>query len=326
MKILVTGATGFIGKHLSQRIAEQGNIVHTLFRSEEKIADMHHPNILFFKGDVTDSKSLRTAMKGCECIFHLAACTLGWAKQKNIFERINYQGTINVLDIAIEQNIKKVVVTSTASVFGPSVNNFTVNENTKRSFPFLTEYERTKDLADIAIMEKYSSRINVCIVCPTRVFGPGELNAANSVTRLIHLYISGKFRFLPGNGQSVGNYVFVEDVVEGMLLALEKGRSGERYILGGENMSFSEFFERISAITGRSYKLIPIPFFVMMIIASVMKFLADVFQISPLITPEWVRKYLYNWSISSDKAKNKLNYKPQSFKEGLKKTVMWIKN
>ena len=146
------------------------------------------------------------------------------------------------------------------------------------------------------------------------------------MTRLIHLYSSGKFRFLPSNGQSVGNYVFVEDVVEGMVLAMKKGKSGERYILGGENMSFSEFFSGISTITGRSYKLIRMPVFIMMTVAGLMKFLAVAFRIPPLITPGWVRKYVYNWNISIEKAKNDLNYKPQSFKNGLNKTIMWIKN
>jgi len=326
MKVFVSGATGFIGKHLSQKLAEQGNIVHALYRSGKKTVDMQHPNIIFFKGDITDIDSLYIAMKNCEYVFHLAAYAKVWSKQRNTFEIVNYQGTVNVLETAIQHRIKKVIVTSTAGVFGPSSNAIPVNEFSKRTVPYFSEYERTKDLADKMIMEKYSSKIDVTIVCPTRVFGPGELSASNSVTRLISLYISGKYRFLPGKGQSIGNYVYIDDVVTGMLLALEKGCAGERYILGGENVSFSDFFARLSNITGKSYTLFKIPVAIIMLLATTMKFFAILFQIPPLLTPGWARKYLYDWKLSSNKAGEELNYKPQLLEEGFIKTVMWIKS
>jgi len=326
MKVLVTGATGFIGKHLSRKLAEQGAIVHALFRSDKKTVDMQHPNIIFFKGDITDIDSLYIAMKDCEYVFHLAAYAKVWSKQRNTFEIINYQGTVNLLETAIQHRIKKVIVTSTAGVFGPSSNTFPVDESSERTVPYFSEYEQTKDLADKMIMEKYSSKIDVTIVCPARVFGPGELSASNSVTRLISLYISGKFRFLPGNGQSIGNYVYVDDVVTGMLLARENGCPGERYILGGENVSYSDFFTRLSNITGKSYTLFKIPVAVIMFLAATMKFFAVIFRIPPLLTPGWARKYLYDWKLSSKKAGEELNYKPQSLEEGFNKTIMWIKS
>lgn len=326
IKVLVTGTTGFIGKHLSRKLAERGYTVHAIYRSDKKISGMQHPNIIFFRGDITDTESLSAAMKGCEYVFHLAAYAKVWARNKNTFEEINYQGTINVLNTAIKENVKKVVITSTAGVFGPSENESPVDEITVRSIPCFTEYERTKELTDTLIRVKYSSLINVCTVCPTRVFGPGELSAANSVTRMIHLYISGKFHWLPGNGRAIGNYVYVDDVAEGILLALEKGRSGECYILGGENVSFTGFFEEISRLTGSSYRLFSVPVFLLIFISRIMKLLADIFHLPPLITPGWVRKYSYNWIVSSQKARNELEYQPVSFKEGLQATLMWIKN
>ncbi len=287
MKVLVTGATGFIGKHLVKKLADQGYTVHALYRSEKKIFGMEYPYISFFRGDVTDTDSLMKAMKDCECVFHLAAYAKAWAKQKQTYEIINCQGTVNVLETAIKQRVKKVIVTSTAGVFGPTQNNWLTDESSKRKVPYFTEYERTKDLTDKIIIEKYTGKIDVSIVCPTRVFGPGELTESNSVTKLIGLYIRGKFRFLPANGQSIGNYVFVGDVVNGLLLAMKKGRTGERYIFGGENLSYSDFFSRISDLTGKRYSMIKTPVFIIMVLAVIMKFLAVVFGLPPILTPGW---------------------------------------
>ena len=326
MKVLVTGATGFIGRHLVKKLADQGYSVHTLYRSENKNYGMEHPDISFFRGDVTDIDSLMKAMKDCECVFHLAAYAKAWAKQKQTYEIINYQGTVNMLEAAIKQHVKKIVVTSTAGVFGPSQNNKPVDESSKRRFPYFTEYERTKDLADKIVIAKYSGKIDVSIVCPTRVFGSGELTESNSVTKLIGLFIRGKFGILPGNGQHIGNYVFVEDVVNGLLLAMKKGRTGERYILGGENLSYSDFFSRISDLTGKRYPMIKIPVFMIIFLASMMKLLAVIFGLPPVLTPEWARKYLYDWYLSDKKARKELGYQPQSLNEGLAKTISWIRN
>ncbi len=324
MRIFVTGSTGFIGKHLVRTLANKGFIVHALYRSENKIADIHHPNIHFFKGDITNTSSLKKAMKGCEYVFHLAAHAKVWSKQKKAFELINYQGTINVLEAALENQVKKVIFTSTVRVFGPSSGNQPVNESSIRNIPYFSEYERTKGQADKLIINKYATKIPVCIVCPTRVFGPGELSESNSVTRLIDLYIRGKFRFLPGNGRSVGNYVYVEDVINGMMLAFEKGRPGERYILGGTNISYREFFLIISGLTSKNYRMIKLPVFVIVGIAGIMKLMAIVFRIPPIITPGWARNYLCNWSVSSKKAIKELGYKPQPIEEGLSRTIVWL--
>jgi len=326
MKILVTGATGFIGKHLVQRLIEQGNRIHILYRSEVKISDLHHPDILLFKGDILTIQSLQKAMKDCDYVLHLAAYAKVWARQKQTYYTSNYTGTMNILETALENKIKKVIVVSTAGVFGPSSNDLMVDETTRRTIPYFSEYERTKDLADRSIIENYANKLHVCIVCPTRVFGPGELSESNSVTRLIRLYTRGKFRFLPGNGQSIGNYVFVDDVVNGMLLALENGKTGERYILGGDNISYTGFFSLLSKITGKTYKMFKLPVRLILLVAGFLKLLAVLFRIPPLITPGWARKYLYNWNVSSEKARQELNYTTHPLEEGITVTLNWFKN
>jgi nucleoside-diphosphate-sugar epimerase len=324
MKILVTGATGFIGIHLCNELARRGYIVNALYRSDEKARYLKNKNIRLFRGDVTDNLSLRNAVNGCDFVFHLAAYAQVWSKNPDMFHEINYAGTLNVLNEAEQAGVKKIVVTSTAGVFGPSDGNV-VAENTKRQIPFFTLYEKTKADAEELILDRAVKGMNVVIVNPTRVYGPGLLNTSNSVTRIIKFYIEGKFRFLPGNGKSIGNYVFINDVISGHILALEKGVAGERYILGGENISYKDLFNIISEISHKRYKLFRFPLSLMLFVSSVMMVMARIFGLKPLITPGWVRKYNYNWVLSSDKARIQLGYKITPLKDGINETLNFIR-
>jgi nucleoside-diphosphate-sugar epimerase len=324
MKILVTGATGFIGQQLVKRLIDDGNSVHVLYRDKNKLNALPKKNLTPFKGDILEKDSLKLAMKDCEQVYHLAACASVWVKNKNEYFDINFTGTLNVLETAIRCGAKKIIITSTAGVFGPSQNNEFVDENTGRHIDYFNEYERTKDYTDRYVIENYSKKIDVVTVCPTRVFGPGELSNSNAATKMIKMYYGRKWKFLPGNGKSIGNYVFIDDVIKGMLLAMQKGKTGERYILGGENLSFVDFFQEITCQTGKNYRLFRIPVWILMLLSQMMAFFAKAFGIKPLITPGWTSKYLHNWIVLSEKAKKELNYKPVSFSEGLKKTIKWI--
>jgi nucleoside-diphosphate-sugar epimerase len=324
MKILVTGATGFIGIHLCNELARRGYIVNALYRSDEKARYLKNKNIRLFRGDVTDTLSLKNAVKGCDFVFHLAAYAQVWSKNPRMFHEINYTGTLNVLNEAEQAGVKKIVVTSTAGVLGPSDGDM-VDENTKRQVPFFTLYEKTKSDAERLILGRAAKGMNVVIVNPTRVYGPGLLNASNSVTRIIKSYVKGKFRFLPGNGESIGNYVFISDVISGLILALEKGVAGERYILGGENLSYKDFFKVLSELSGCKYRLFRFPLGLMLFVSFIMLVMAKTFGLKPLITPGWVRKYNYNWVLSSDKAREKLGYKITPLKEGINETLNFIR-
>jgi nucleoside-diphosphate-sugar epimerase len=323
MKILVTGATGFIGIHLCRELVRQGYIVNALYRSRGKAEQIKHKNIHLFKGDVTDTLSIRKAIKECDFVFHLAACAQVWSKDPCLFYEINYKGTLNVLNEAEGAGIKKIVVTSTAGVFGPSDGKM-VDENTKRQTEYFTLYEKTKAEAEELILNRTAKGMNIVIVNPTRVYGPGLLNISNSVTRIVRLYTEGKFRFLPGNGKSIGNYVFIDDVVAGHILALEKGVAGERYILGGENISYAGFFKVLAEISGKSYLLFRFPLNLMLFVSFIMLMLARSFGIKPLITPGLVRKYNYNWVLSSNKAQSELGYKITPLKSGITETLKFI--
>lgn len=323
MRILITGATGFIGVKLCLRLANQGHIIHALYRSESKIQQLKHDNIRLLKGDITNIRSLEFAMQSCDYVYHLASYTKLWVKNHDTYSKINYQGTLNVLNVANKLGIKKIVVTSTAGVFGPSTNNI-VSEKSKKPTDFFTEYELTKAKAEDLVKDHVRKGQNVVIVNPTRVFGPGLLSASNSVTKIISLYIKGRFRIIPGNGKSIGNYVFIDDVVNGHILAMEKGEKGERYILGGINVSYIEFFKSLANVSGKKYSQFKLPVFLMLSISLLMFFLGRRFGIAPLITPCWVRKYCYNWELSCKKAIEKLRYEITPLEEGLRRTVCYL--
>lgn len=323
MTILITGATGFIGQKLCHRLACQDHDIHALYRSESKRRSFISRNIKWFKGDINDEKSLERAMTHCDRVFHLAAFAKVWAKDPHTYYRVNYLGTKNVLNAAKKLGVKKIVYTSTAGVFGPSKNNI-VDEKASRSGKGMTEYERTKAKAEELIMDYVNQGLQITIVNPSRIFGPGLLSDSNSVTRMIDLYRAGKFRIVPGNGKSIGNYAYIDDVVEGHVLAMEKGESGEKYILGGTNVSYRDFFHTLSGVTGKKYYQFSLPVPLMLALSGAMLLLANTVGVPPLITPRWVMKYNYNWELTSQKSADQLGYRMTSLEEGFRKTIDYL--
>jgi len=321
--LLVTGATGFVGKQLALRLAGSGHKVHAMYRSEAKIGELEHPNIRLFKGTLTDLASIDNAMKGCDQVYHLAAFAAVWTrKPEEIYEQ-NVQGTTNILESALKHGVKRVVHTSTAGVFGPSGEKPNSEDNPIAETHFV-HYDRSKARAEQIINNYVRDGMDVIIVNPTRVYGPGKLGDSNGVTRMIRDYIKGKWHIIPGNGQSVGNYVYIDDVVEGHILAMEKGRTGERYLLGASDLSFNEFFNILKEVTGSHYFLIKIPLFIGISIAAIMLTIAKLTGRMPLITPRLLKRYSHNWAVSSEKARSELGYDPVDFREGLRRTVEWL--
>jgi farnesol dehydrogenase len=322
--VLVTGATGFVGKQLALRLAVSGHTVHALYRSEAKIEGLKHPNIKPFKGALGDLASIDNAMKGCDQVYHLAAFAAVWTRNAEEIYEQNVQGTVNILESARKLGVKRVVYTSTAGVFGPSGENPNTEDSPLAETHFI-HYDRSKVQAEQKVKAYAKDGMDVVIVHPTRVYGPGKLGDSNGVTRMIRDYLNGNWHIIPGNGKSVGNYVFIDDVVDGHILAMEKGRKGERYLLGGSDLSFNEFFRILKEVTGSRYFLIKIPLFAGIFIASIMLTFAKLTGRMPLITPGLLKRYSHNWAVSSEKARTELGYDPVDFRGGLHRTVEWLK-
>jgi len=325
MKVFVSGATGFIGIQLVKRLREEGHEVHALYRSESKAELIRHPDVKLFKGDILDQASLERALEGCEEAYHTAAFAGVWAKDPTLVYRLNVNGALNVIEAAGRQGIRRLVLTSTAGVLGPSQKD-AVHESSPAPASFFTEYERSKSKLEQQLLGRSDTNPEVVLVNPTRVYGPGYLSESNGVTKMIKQYVKGKWRLIPGNGKSSGNYVFVEDVVTGHLLAMHKGKPGERYILGGENISYIQLFTLVREASGARKKLFKVPLWIMLAVAGFMKGISILTGRPPLIVPGLVRKFNHNWIVSSDKAIRDLGYQPIDARTGIQLTLQWIKD
>lgn len=324
MKIFITGSTGLIGRELLPYLLANGFQVNALYRSEEKRKDLLHLPVNWIKGTIGDTACLEKGMLDCEAVIHAAAFAGIYAPAHQIME-VNYHGTRHVLEVARQLDIKKIIYISSAGVFGPSGNGITDETTVNGSF-YATPYDKIKSMTEDLAMKYAAEGLPVVVVNPTRLYGPGLMNEANSVTLLIQKYLRGRWKFIPGNGKAIGNYVFISDVARGIKLALEKGKPGEKYILGGDNVSFDDFFDLLGKISGRKHSMIHVPYPVILSVSSLLLAWAVLTRTRPPITPGLIKKYVQNWNVSSNKAIKELGYQPTSLEEGLQITINWLKN
>ncbi len=328
MSILVTGAGGFLGELLTNRLLEQGEEVHAMVHHSKMDVHQEQERLKIHQGDVEDPDSIRRIMEGCDRVYHLAALAAPWVKDPSLFHRVNVKGTEQVLKIAEELKVKRVLHTSSAATIGPQKDERPVTEEQLQpEEEALTEYERTKIRAEGKVRETVrEGRIDALIVNPTRLYGPGPLKTSNAVTQMLRDHANGKWRIVPGNGKSVGNYVFTMDVIDGMIRAMEYGKSGENYLLGGENIDLADLFRKWADVTGHHRRMIRIPVPFLLATAHGMKAWASITGRPPLITPPWVRKYLQkDWAADISKARKELGYEPRSLKDGFQRTFEWLK-
>lgn len=320
---MVTGSTGFIGSHLTQELLSAGHYLHLLIRGDKARVYPAHPQIKIFQGDILNHKVLDNASLGCEQIYHLAGLASVWAPDNRHFYQINSHGTDLICQTALRQGISKVVFSSTAGTFGPS-DAAPVNENTLRTHDFFNSYESSKFIAEERALHYYSKGLQIVTVNPSRVYGPGLLSESNPFTRLMRLYLQRKWRIMPGNGQHIGNYVFIQDVVLGLIAAMDRGIAGEKYLLGGQDISYSDFFKILGDLSGKRIKLNRLPLSLLKVLSTIQVLKAKTLKKKPLITPQWVNKYYHNWAVSSAKATNALNYSYRPLDQGMKITLDWL--
>jgi farnesol dehydrogenase len=334
-KVFVTGATGFIGNHLVDALARRGCRVRALSRREHvdrppglasgERAPLEHELVEVVRGDITDPASLLRGMEGCDRVFHLAAYAKNWAPDAATYRRLNIEGMQNVFRAARQQGVQRIVWTSTIVTLGPTPPGVVGDESMPRATDgYLTEYEETKSIAEEEARQGAADGLPVVIVNPTRVYGPGYLTEGNALARLIDDYDRGRVPVLLNRGVNVGNYVLVDDVVQGHLLAMERGRVGERYILGGENVSLREFFRTVDRVSGKRHLQAPVRSLTPLVFAYLQKWRAEWFGIYPTITPGWIRTFLVDWAFRCDKAVRELGYRPTPLEDGIRITYQWL--
>lgn len=321
MKILITGATGYMGNKLAMCLAENGNSVNVLVRNLHSANIPVHKNIAVFKGDVTDVCSIDAAIKDCKQVYHTAGLVKLFDKDYKLFYEVNVDGTRNLLEKSLEYGVEKFVYTSTCSVIGIS-NGEIMDEDTLRNSPLVCHYDISKYQAEGLVTQFAGKGLQTVIVSPSKIYGYSSVESkVLSVNKLIQGFAAGKLTFIPHPGSFIANYCFVDDVVRGHLLAMEKGRSGERYILGGNNVSYRDFFNDLRFITDSKAKLIEVPRAIVVLMAFGQWIWFYISGSEPFVTRNGIKHIYCNKNFSSEKAVKELGYTITSLSEGLKKTV-----
>ena len=321
MRVMLTGATGYIGHQLALKLAEHNYEVNALVRNLDNNNIPKHKNIIPFKGDLSEFETVRSAVKNCDYVFHAAAFTNLKCNKIDKFYETNVVGTKNVLEASLEENVKKVVYTSTLSTFGPALYKVPITEDQPRIASYSNDYELTKSMAEEIVSEYVRKGLSCTILSLTRVYGPGLKTYSNGVNALISMILRDKVLFVPSKLDVEANYVFIDDVVNAEILALEKGESGEKYIIGGENLDYTSLFNKIKSISKSKIAIYQINYDLVKKSISFLNNINSVFGKSFLLTPKVLDSLFTNRSASSQKAISKLNYKSTPLKIGLEQTI-----
>jgi len=324
MKAFVTGATGYIGSALTEALAARGYEVKALVRNRARAAFLEDRGVRIVEGDLADEASLDSLCEGAEAGFHLA----GYVKASGApgaYDEVNVEGARRLFEAALRAGTGKLVFTSSAGVLGPTLNGVPVSEDTPRSVDFLNDYERTKAQAEALIPGFLARGLPIVSVNPTRVFGCPVGPDMPPYTGMIDRYLRGKFLLIPGDGKSFGNYVYLRDVVAGHLAALDKGTPGERYLLGGQDVTYRGFFGELGKAAGIPRRLPAVPAWVLYSAAGIAGAAARASGGRPLITPSWVKRFLYDWKVSSAKAERALGYRITPLPAALEETIGGLK-
>lgn len=327
MNVLITGANGFLGVRLARKLADGKHQVRALVRRPGENPDLQYPGIVEVKGDVRDAPSLSAAMQGVQQVYHLAALSTDWAADFRDFYTINAQGTVNLLEAAKAAGVGRIVNTSSAGSIGPPDQSaiHPVDENHIRTVGYFIDYEASKAIADEWVLRYALWGMDIVTANPTRIFGPGPLERKNGYLLLIHRYIRRKMVAYPGLQTQIANFVHVDDVVDGLILCMEKGKSGERYLLGGSNVTFPDLFKTLEKVTGFKNRVLPIPLWVLGVAANLAGWISKLTGKAPVLTRAWLRKASYSWPVSSDRAVRELGYAPMDYETAVRKTVEWLR-
>lgn len=247
MKVLVTGATGFIGGNLVRELISQGYQVRALVRKTSNLRPLQDMNLEVAEGDLLNKTSLEKALDGCEALFHVAAMYTFWARNPDLIYETNVLGTENILTAAKYKGVKKIIYTSSESVVGIDHNCLLGNEEMKGHIENIpSDYKKSKFMAENLAFEMTREGFPIVIVNPTTPIGPYDIKPTPT-GKIVVDYLNRKMFACVNTGL---NIVDVEDVAKGHILALEKGRIGERYLLGNKNLSFREILVTLEKITG----------------------------------------------------------------------------
>jgi dihydroflavonol-4-reductase len=315
-RTLVTGATGFIGAHVARLLVARGDDVVVTVRRESPLAALEGLDVRPVRADILDRRAVRRAMKGVERVFHVAGTTNLRAARAAAFS-VAVEGTRIVLEEALRAEAERVVYTSSASTIGPARGRRNADETTawgagRYAIPYLDAMHEAETVA----MRMVERGLAVVVVNPAHVLGAGD--PGRSSTALVRRFLR---REIPAYVDGTLNVVAVQDVARGHLLADERGRVGERYILGNRNFTMTRLFADLGRLSGVEPPALKLPVSAAMTLAATAQRLGQ----TNLPTPSEVRAASLNWSFSNRKAKRELGWTTSPHEDCLEETIEWYR-
>lgn len=324
MKALVTGATGFVGAAVARALAAAGVEVRVLARPESDLRNLDGLAVERVAGDLRDPASLRKALAGCRHLYHVAAHYALWAREPSVFYDINVAGTRALLEAAGEAGVERIVYTSTIGAIGLPPGGGPGTEETPVSLDQMAgHYKRSKYLAEQEVHKLARAGLPVVIVNPSAPVGERDIKPTPTGQMIVD-FMKGRMWAYIETGM---NLIDVDDVAIGHLRAMERGRLGERYILGNRNLSLREIFEVLSRLTGVPAPRVKLPWQAILPLAYLNLWVADyVTHRPPRIPLEGVRMAKYRMHYDCRKALRELDLPQTPVEVALEKAVRWFRD
>lgn len=327
--IFLTGATGYLGNAIAIKCAETGFRVKALIRDPKKIehtpVSFHqNPEIITVKGDLLNPETFQEELKNCSYLIHTAALVKVWTQDRSLFYKTNVDAIEKLFIAAHRYGIKKILYVSSFFALGPSTKDKPCTELTMHdSNHFHNDYEKSKYLGDQKAAELIQNGIPIIRIYPAVIYGPGMLTDGNLIAKMIIEYLHGKAMGILG-GNKLWTYSYIHDITFGIIRALDKGITGERYILGGEHKKLNELYACIAQLTDRKPLTRKIPYWAASMLGLILYTRAQLFHREPLITHEVVNIFKHHWTCDCKKAISELGYTITPFETGIKLTIAWI--
>jgi dihydroflavonol-4-reductase len=323
MKVLVTGGSGFVGSHLVRRLLERNSEVRCLVRASSRLDNLNNLPVEFATGDLRDVESIKQAVRGANIVYHCAADYRLWCADPREMYESNVSGSRNVMQAAFDEGIERVVYTSTVGALGLNDDGTPADEQTPVSVDdMIGHYKRSKFLAEAEVREWAARGLPVVIVNPSTPVGEFDIKPTPT-GKIIVDFLKGKMFGYVDTGM---NLIDVRDCAEGHILAGQRGRVGERYILGGTNLTLKEMFDALAGVTNIPSPRMQVPHWVAETYARLENFWAiNVARRAPDVPVESVRMSRHRMWFDSSKAARELGLPQHPIEEALARAVEWFK-